>query len=61
MSQEPMIIDVTVNYKGMYSALKIDISEYKNEDHYLEIIKDHINIAKNVIDNALKKAYPSES
>lgn len=44
------IVEVKVTYKGMYSALWIDLSEYKNEDHYLEIIKDHVNIAKQVID-----------
>ena len=47
---EPFMVEVKVNYKGMYSALSIDISEYKNGDHYLEVIKDHINIAKQVID-----------
>lgn len=50
MNNEPFMVEVKINYKGMYSALEIDLSEYKNEDHYLEVIKDHVNIAKQVID-----------
>jgi len=50
MNNEPFMVEVKINYKGMYSALEIDLSEYKNKDHYLEVIKDHINIAKQVID-----------
>lgn len=34
----------------MHSALEIYLYEYQNEDHYFEIIKDHINIAKQIID-----------
>lgn len=47
---EPCTILVTVYYKGMHSALTIDLSEYNNVDHYLQVIKDHLNIAKNIID-----------
>ncbi len=48
---EPLIVQVTINYKGMHSAMEIDLSECQNENHYLELIKDHINIAKEVIEN----------
>lgn len=47
---EPFMVQVLVDYKGMHSSLTLDLSEYKNKDHYLEIIKDHINIAKQIID-----------
>ena len=50
MNNEPFMVEIKINYNGMYSALEIDLSEYKNKDHYLEVIKDHINIAKQVID-----------
>ena len=50
MNNEAVIVEVKVTYKGMYSTLWIDISEYNNEDHYLQVIKDHVEIAKQVID-----------
>lgn len=53
--EEPFWVKVTVDYKGMHSALEIDLSEYKNQDYYLEVIKDHINIAKQVIDKQTSK------
>ena len=56
MNNEAVIVEVKVTYKGMYSTLWIDISEYNNEDHYLEIIKDHVNIAKHIIDKKNTKS-----
>ena len=53
MNDKP-ILQVTVIYKGMQSALAINLSEYNNDDSYLESIKDHINIAKHVIDTKIR-------
>jgi hypothetical protein len=52
MNTEP-IIEVKVTYKGMHSTLWIDLSEYENKDHYLAVIKDHVNVAKNIIDKQM--------
>ena len=56
MNNEAVIVEVKVTYKGMYRKLWMDISEYNNEDHYLEIIKDHVNIAKHIIDKKNTKS-----
>ena len=50
----PLIVQVTVDYKGMHSSLKIDISELDNEKMYLEVIRHHINVAKKVIDKQME-------
>jgi len=52
---EKFMLQVQINYKGMYSALTIDLSEYKNKDHYLQVIKDHVEVAKQVIDKQTAK------
>jgi hypothetical protein len=54
MSDEPLMVEIKVNYKGMYSALRINLSEYQNEKHYIEVIRDHIEIAKEVIDKQIR-------
>lgn len=46
-----LILNVTVLYKKMTSALEINLFECKDGDFYLQIIKDHVTIAKNIIDN----------
>ena len=50
MNKNSMIVELTVHYKEMSTSLRIDLSAYQNEYHYLDIIKDHVNIAKLVID-----------
>ena len=50
---DKLTVQIIVNYKGMHSALEIDLSHFKNEDHYLQVIKDHVNIAKIVIDKKM--------
>lgn len=51
---DKLMLQVTVHYQGFHSALEIDLSEYNNDDSYLEAIKDHINIAKHVIDTKIR-------
>ncbi len=53
---DSIMVQVTMYYKGKHSALEIDLSEYKNADHYLEIIKCHLNIAKQIIDRQTAQA-----
>lgn len=52
MNNEP-IVEVKVTYKGMHSTLWLDLSEYENKEHYLAVIKDHVNVAKNIIDKQM--------
>lgn len=52
---DSLIVQVTVYYKEMHSALEINLSEYANEDHYLQVIKSHVTIAKHIIDAKLEK------
>lgn len=51
---DKLMLQVTVHYQGFQSALEIDLSEYNNDDSYLESIKDHINIAKQIIDTKIR-------
>ena len=50
MNNEPFMVEVKVTYTGMHSTLWMDLSEYENKEHYLAVIKDHVNVAKNIID-----------
>jgi nitrogen regulatory protein PII-like uncharacterized protein len=51
MNDDAGTIEVKVCYQGMCSTLWINLSEYENAQYYLEVIKDHVDIAKKIIDN----------
>jgi replicative DNA helicase len=51
--EEPVMVEVFVYYKGKNYSLQIDLSEYQNKNHYLEVIRNHVDIAKNMIDKEI--------
>lgn len=50
VGSKSMMIKVIVEYKGMHSSLMLDLEEFQNKEMYLQIIKDHVEVAKEVID-----------
>lgn len=50
---EPVFVEVTLHYKGMNGSLRLDLSEYQYEYLYLQAIKDHVDIAKKMIDKEI--------
>ena len=55
MESKNMILKATVEYRGMHSSFELEIDENQNTCHYLEEIKDHVEISKKVIDRRHEK------
>lgn len=51
---EPLTLEVNVQYRGMESLIKLNVQSDQDIEEYIDMVRQHIRIAKVVIDKRLE-------